>query len=65
MAQKYFYFRCISNPNGPLLKLVGWEAREMKEHPDYEEVDEFGEVVEREDYSDESIPMTVAAARNG
>ncbi len=61
MATKHFYFRCVSNPNGPLLKLLGWEAAEMRSHPDYEEVDEMGEVIEREDYGDETIPMSVAA----
>lgn len=64
MSQRFFYFRCISNPNGPLLKQLGWEAKELREHPDYEEVDEFGEVIEREDYGDETIPMAVAAPRS-
>ena len=45
MARK-FYFRCKSNPNAaPLILETSWEAKEMAEHPDYERIDEFGEVV--------------------
>src|SRR5574337_1579287 len=43
------FFRCKSNPNGPLLELEAWEAREMENHPDYEEVDHLGEVIVLED----------------
>lgn len=61
MTAKLYYFRCLSNPSGPVLKLLGWEAKEMRDHPDYEEVDEFGEVIQRDDYEGDSIPMSVAA----
>ena len=38
-----FYFRCRSNPKGPLVVLNSkWEADEMKNHPDYDQVDEDG-----------------------
>jgi hypothetical protein len=57
------YFRCKSNPTGPLLKLVAWEAREMKNHPDYERVDEFGEVIEIEDELDGTIPFQGSQGR--
>jgi len=37
------FFRCRSNPSGPLLKLdTDWEAREMIRHVDYDEVDADG-----------------------
>lgn len=59
MARKY-YFRCKSNPDGPLLVLeTSWEAREMAEHPDYERINELGEVMADEE-SDDPIPVSVA-----
>jgi hypothetical protein len=52
------YFRCKSNPNGPLLELAtAWEAKEMQGHPDYEEVDHLGEVIVREDEMEGTIPF--------
>jgi hypothetical protein len=37
------FFRCTSNPSGPLLKLdTDWEAKEMARHVDYHEVDADG-----------------------
>ena len=49
MATQYF-FRCKSNPKAPVLELsTFWEAEEMKNHPDYERVDEFGEVIVSEE----------------
>lgn len=46
MSGKQYFFRCKSNLKAPLLVLdTFWEAEEMKNHPDYERVDEFGEVV--------------------
>lgn len=45
-----FYFRCKTNPTAPLLALDSfWEAEEMKNHPDYERIDETGEVVKDEE----------------
>lgn len=42
---KYF-FRCKPNPSAPLLVLESyWEMDEMKNHPDYERVDEHGVAV--------------------
>ena len=54
-----FFFRCKSNPNGPLLELkTYWEAKEMKGHPDYERIDEFGDlVVDEEDKAPQTIPI--------
>jgi hypothetical protein len=52
-----FFYRCKSNLNAPLLKLTAWEAREMANHPDYERVDEFGEVVETTDDMEGTIPF--------
>lgn len=44
MAQ--FCFRCKTNPRAALLVLdTFWEAEEMKNHPDYERVNELGEVI--------------------
>lgn len=63
MANKYHYFRCITNPKGPLLKLLPWEAKEMATHPDYERVDEFGEVIETYDDLEGTIPFNGAAGR--
>lgn len=54
-----FAFRCKSNPQGPLLILsTFWEAKEMRGHPDYERVDESGDVVvDEEDRAAPSIPI--------
>ncbi len=61
MSQAY-YFRCKSNPRGPLLILESFnEAQEMKTHPDYERVDELGEVIKSED-ADAPHPMPFHAA---
>lgn len=58
------YFRCKANLNGPVLKLdSNWEAEEMKNHPDYEEVDLFGEVVKQEDPLVGTIPFQGSAGR--
>jgi len=54
-----YFFRCKSNPNAALLKLDQyWEAKEMKGHPDYQRVDEFGDdLVDEEDEAEQTIPM--------
>lgn len=62
MSRKWYY-RCRTNPKGPLLELnQAWEAKEMKRHPDYDEVDEFGLPVIDEDDLDTAekqvIPFT-------
>lgn len=45
-----YYFRCKSNPGAPLLILESfWEMSEMRSHPDYERVDECGEVIVSEE----------------
>lgn len=37
------FYRCRTNPKGPLLKLhTDWEQKEMERHPDYYECDEDG-----------------------
>lgn len=52
-----FYFRCKSNPKGPVLKLSSyWEAKEMENHPDYERINEFGDVIATEE-SEAPHPM--------
>lgn len=58
-----FFFRCKSNPRAPILKLTAWEAREMQNHPDYERVDEFGEVVVSFDDTEGTIPFQGATGR--
>lgn len=60
---KYHFFRCKSNLNAPLLKLLAWEAKEMEAHPDYERVDEFGEVIEVYDDLAGTIPFNGAGGR--
>lgn len=60
---KMHFFRCKSNPNGPLLPLTAGEAREMENHPDYERVDEFGEVIETTDDLEGTIPFQGSAGR--
>lgn len=56
-----FYFRCKVNPTAaPLVLDTFWEAREMRDHPDYERIDEFGEVVvEEEDTAENRIPFAM------
>src|SRR3989304_4817143 len=57
---KKFYFQCTSNPQGPLLVLDNyWEAKDMKLHPDYVEVDEDGLPVINTDESD--APARIAS----
>lgn len=61
---KQYHFRCKSNPNASLLTLDNlWEAKEMRGHPDYEQVDEFGEVVEVEDEIEGTIPFMGSTGR--
>jgi len=64
---KRFYFRCKSNPNGPILTLdTFWEAQEMRNHPDYERIDEFGErVVDEQEQAERPIPLVTAAQARG
>lgn len=55
---KKFYFRCTSNPSAPPLVInTPWEAKEMRTHPDYEQIDETGEVVVQEDELEGTIPF--------
>jgi hypothetical protein len=60
---KVCYFRCKPNPTAPLLKLTPSEAREMENHPDYERVDEFGEIVETNDDLEGTIPFQGSGGR--
>jgi len=62
MSQK-FYFRCKTNPTAaPLVLESYWEAQEMRNHPDYERIDEFGEViVDEADQAERPIPFVSAA----
>ena len=62
-----FFFRCKSNPTAPLLVLnTYWEAKEMRNHPDYERIDEFGELVIDEEMNAEGqIPMAFAGPVKG
>jgi hypothetical protein len=67
MSQK-FYFRCTSNPSAaPLVLDSYWEAQEMRNHPDYERIDEFGEVIIDEGEEAENpipfVPASVALKR--
>lgn len=57
-----FYFRCKTNPSAPPLVLGSYhEAAEMKNHPDYERIDETGEViVSEEDTAENRIPIKAA-----
>ena len=55
------YYRCRSNPTAPLLVLdTEWEAKEMRGHREYDEVDEDGLPVVVEDDTEEKnfIPFT-------
>lgn len=60
-----FFFRCKTNPSAPLLELdTFWEAEEMKDHPDYERIDEAGElVVYEEDSAPNRIPFVTGKKR--
>lgn len=50
MATTAWHFRCKTNPDGPILTLTNfWEADEMRKNPDYERINELGEVVELEE----------------
>lgn len=61
---KLFYFRCTANRNAPVMTVnTAWEAKEMRDHPDYEEINEVGEVVEREDELAGTIPFNGAGGR--
>jgi hypothetical protein len=61
---KTYHFRCKANPTGPLLKLnTAWEAKEQRNHPDYEEIDEFGETVVAEDEIEGTIPFQGSIGR--
>ena len=58
------YFRCKSNPTGPLLVLESaWEIHEMRRHVDYEQINETGEVVVLEDELEGTIPFQGAQGR--
>lgn len=58
-----FFFRCKTNRSAPLLVLdTIWEANEMKNHPDYERIDEMGEViVDETENAPTQIPFVMAA----
>jgi hypothetical protein len=59
-----YYFRCKTNPTGPILVLPSFkEAREMLNHPDYERIDESGEVIEVEDELEGTIPFQGSLGR--
>jgi hypothetical protein len=64
MSDKKFYFRCKTNPNGPILVLdTVYEMLEMRSHPDYERIDEFGEViVSEEEKAEHALPFAVTGA---
>jgi hypothetical protein len=59
-----YYFRCKSNPSAPPLQLnTAWEARDMRNHPDYEQIDEMGEVIDQVDELDGTIPFQGSTGR--
>jgi hypothetical protein len=60
-----FYFRCKANPTAPLLVLdTYWEAAEMKDHPDYERIDESGEViVDESEGAENRIPLMMVGSK--
>ena len=61
---KEFYFRCTTNPSAPPLTLgTSWEAKEMRGHPDYEEIDAMGEVIVTEDEIEGTIPFQGSKGR--
>lgn len=38
-----YWFKCSSNENAPAMRIDSlWEAKDMRNHPDYYEVDETG-----------------------
>jgi hypothetical protein len=63
MAAKKYYFRCTSNPSAPPLVINSyWEMQELLNHPDYERIDEFGEViVDEKDTAENQIPLQIAS----
>ena len=61
---KTYYFRCTSNPSAKPLEInTPWEAKEMRTHPDYEQIDETGEVVKQEDELEGTIPFQGSQGR--
>jgi len=57
-----FYFRCISNPKAPILKLEHyWEMQDMLKHTDYIRVDEDGLPIvnHEEEAAPNRIPIAV------
>lgn len=62
MAARKYYFRCTQNPSAkPLVLDTYWEMQEMLNHPDYERIDEFGEViVDEKDVAENQIPLHIA-----
>lgn len=61
---KQFYFRCTTNPSAkPLILDNAWEAKEMQGHPDYEQIDETGEVIANEDSLEGTIPFQGSKGR--
>jgi hypothetical protein len=59
-----YCYRCKTNPNAPLLTLsTAWEAEEMKNHPDYERVDELGEAIVEVDPLEGTIPFQGSIGR--
>ena len=60
-----YYFRCKTNPGAPVLEFEHyWEAQEMKGHPDYERIDEAGElIVDEEDTAPNRIPFLAAGSK--
>lgn len=66
MTAKYYY-RCKANPSAPPLVLeTYWEHVEMSNHPDYERIDECGElIVDEKDTAENQIPIEMALPRRG
>jgi hypothetical protein len=60
---KQYHYRCKSNPRAPILTLMAWEAKDMKNHPDYERVDQYGELIVEEDELEGTIPFMGAQGR--
>ena len=55
---KQFHFRCTANRSAPILTVnTPWEAKDMRSHPDYEELNELGEVIEQVDEMEGTIPF--------
>lgn len=53
-----YYFRCKTNPGAKVLEIhTAWEAKEMRNHPDYERIDETGEVIVDQDELEGTIPF--------